>query len=97
MKVIFKPMAEKSIIELADFITSKILMPDTANKYIDKLILFSNKIAKAPNAYTTCKFLQWKKRKLKCATFDNTWVLAFKIVKSNVVIYHIVNGKLLKY
>ena len=97
MKVVFKPSAEKTIIELAEFITLQILMPDTANKYIDKLVSFAKSISKTPNAYSICKYPQWKNKKLHCATFDKTWVFAFKMVNENIVIYHIINGKLLNY
>ena len=97
MKVLFKPSAEKTIHELADYITEQISMPATANKYIDKLLSFAKSISNIPNTFPICKYPAWKSKKLYCITFDKTWVFAFKIVKDNVVIYHIVNGKLLNY
>jgi hypothetical protein len=97
MNVLFKPSAEKTIIELADYITEQISMPATANKYIDKLLLFANSISNIPNTFPICKYPPWKRKNLCCVTFNKTWVFAFKIVKEKVVIYHIVNGKLLNY
>ena len=97
MKVLFKPSAEKTIHELADYITEQISMPATANKYIDKLLSFAKSISNIPNTFPICKYPAWKSKKLYCIMFDKTWVFAFKIVKDNVVIYHIVNGKLLNY
>jgi hypothetical protein len=72
-------------------------MPLTADKYIDKMLAFADSIAKVPNAYSICKYPKWQLKNLQCATFDKAWVFAFKIIKQQIVIYHIKNGKLLNY
>jgi|GEM_PF-2392808 len=97
MKVILKASAEKTIFELAEYITTELQMPETANKYIDKILFFASQIATTYPAYTLCKYPEWGKRKLHCATFYKTWMFALKIVKQQVVIFHIVNGKLLNF
>lgn len=97
MNVFYKPSAIRSIEALNTHLAEVVLMPETGIKYAKKMLVFGSSLSETYNAYNTCKFPKWKKRKLNCATFDNTWVFAFKIVKSNVVIYHIVNGKMLKY
>ncbi len=97
MKAVLKPSAENAITSIADYISETIKMPDTALKYIDKLLNFADSISHAPNAYTICKYPKWKVETLKCATFDKTWIFAFKIIKNTVVIYYIKNGKLINY
>ena len=52
MKVVLKPSAENSIANLADYISATNQMPETAIKYIDKLLQFAESITHAPNAYT---------------------------------------------
>jgi hypothetical protein len=97
MNLVFKPTAQEAIKLLAKYIADEILMPETAMKYIDKLIVFANGIAITPAAHTFCKYPPWKIKKLQCATFDKKWVFAYKIVNKNVVVFYIVNSKLLKY
>ena len=97
MKVVLKPSAENAITSIADYISETIKMPDTALKYIDKLLNFANSISQASNAYTICNYPKWKVKNLQCATFDKTWIFAFKIIRNTVVIYYIKNGKLINY
>ena len=87
MKVVLKPSAENAITNIADYISTTIQMPETAVKYVDKLLQFAESIGKASNAYTLCKYPNWKKRNLLCATFDKTWILAFRIIQNKVVIF----------
>ena len=97
MNVKLKPSAEYSLNSITEYITKTIKMPETADKYIDKLLNFANQLSHAPNAYSLCKYPDWKIKNLQCATFNKTWVIAYKIVSNHVVIYYMKNGKLLNY
>jgi hypothetical protein len=97
MKLLFKQSAEKSLQELSDYLSEEIKMPETADKYIDKMKLFAESITKTPNAHSICKYPPWQKRQFFCTVFDKKWVFAFKIVKNNVVVFYVKPGKLLNY
>lgn len=96
MKVVFRNAALKSINSLAKYIVEEIQMPETADRYIQKLYEFSIHIGKSPNAYTKCKNKTLSLLELKCAVFNKTWVFAFKVTDNRVVIYDIIYGPFLK-
>jgi plasmid stabilization system protein ParE len=97
MKVVLKPTAEIAIVEIANYISETIKMPETAEKYTDRLLQFAHQISATPQAYGLCKYPIWEIKNLQCAIFDKTWIFAFKLIKNKVVIYYIKNGKLLNY
>ena len=79
------------------YISATIQMPETAVKYVDKLLQFAESLGNTSNAYTLCKYPNWKRRNLQCVTYDKTWIFAFRVIKNKVVIFYIKNGKLLNY
>ena len=97
MKVVLKPSAEHAIASITDYISATIQMPETAIKYVDKLLQFAESLGNTSNAYTLCKYPNWKRRNLQCVTYDKTWIFAFRVIKNKVVIFYIKNGKLLNY
>ncbi len=97
MKIIYKPSAINSINSITDYISEVVLMPETGRKYSKKMFEFIDLIAETPAAYSICKYPNWKIKNLQCATFNKIWVIAYKIIANNLVIYFIKNGKLLNY
>lgn len=97
MNVIYKPSAINSIDSINTYISEVILMPDTGINYAKKMLKFIDSIANTPNAYSLCKYPDWKIKNLQCATFNKTWIIAYKTIANSVVIYFIKNGKLLNY
>jgi len=96
MKVYFTSKARNDILQLVKYVTDEIKMPETALTYADKMKEFADKtIGGTHSAFSICRNNFLALQNLKCATFDKKWVFAFKVIKNKVVIFHVINGKLL--
>ena len=93
-KVIFSDKAKNDIFKTALYIELK-GFPDTAEKFADKLYEFGNSLSIFPNKYPICKRKAWAKRKYHCAVFKD-YIIAYKVVGSQLIIYSIVHGRRLK-
>jgi len=93
MNVILKPEAEETVLEICEFIDS-INTEGSGNRWLDKLSAFIVSYAKSKVKYVLCRNEAFAEDGLSCITF-NGWVIAFKIVQDEFIVYQIVRGDVL--
>lgn len=91
-KVIFKPKAEQSIVEIAIYIASK-GYPETALKVMERLYTFGQSLTIFPNKYPTCTKKILAKRHFHCAVFDKNYIFIYKVVAGTLTIYNVISAK----
>jgi hypothetical protein len=94
MNVIFKPKAEETLQDIAEFIDD-INISGAGERWAEKFVEHIYKVAKLENL----KFALCNNESLAAASFSciiyKGWVVAFKIEKRNFVVYQIILGSLL--
>ena len=90
--VIYAPKANKSILRIIAYIENK-GYPETAEKFSDKLYDFGNSLVLFPEKYQICRNLQLAKRKMRCAVFHKNYIIVYKTLKNNLVIYNVIHIK----
>lgn len=95
MQLVIKKRADLNIKKLALYIAER-GYPDTAENYVSRLYDFLFALANHPNAYALCKSKKWASRNFRCAVFEGTYVVPFKIDSNTVFIMNIIHGARLK-
>ncbi|MBS1595411.1 MAG: hypothetical protein JST90_13930 [Bacteroidetes bacterium] len=94
MIISLQPAAEEAMFEIAEFINA-VHTDGAGARWIDKLTAFLKSYAKSDVQYVLCRNEDFLNAKLSCITF-NGWVIAFKIMEDEFVVFHIVRGDLLQ-
>ena len=94
-QVAFSAKAEENIFQIKIYIYLK-GYPETAESFADKLYDFGYTLNNFPDKYPICRFQKLAKRNLRCAVFDRTYILTYKVVKDKLIIYNVIHGKTLK-
>lgn len=88
--------ATKSIAQILYFIREEYHSEETSLKFSSDLKKAIDELSLNYSLYTVCKNKMFAIKKLHCFVFKKKWTVAYKLNKNKVVVYYIVNGKLLK-
>ena len=95
MNIEYSAKAAKNMVAIYHYIAEK-GYPDTASKYIERMFGFIESLTTMPDKYKLCSRQSWTKRKLRCAVFEDTYVIAYKVASNeSFLIFDIVHGKVL--
>lgn len=95
-KIIVKPTAQKSILEVADWLAKEYYL-DTGFKFIDNVGTILESYATLNHIiYPLCKNKRLAKRKFSCFVFNKKWIVAFKYTKTTFTVYEFIWGAKLK-
>ena len=93
--VIFKARAAFNIAAAAWYIAEK-GYPETAENYRNRLFEFGKSLAHFPDKYPVSNHPVYKRKLLRCAVFEHTYLFVYKIVKNKLTIYTVIHCKRLK-
>lgn len=88
--IVFREKAKLAIRDIAVYIELN-GYPETAEKFVEKLLSFGSSLAVFPNKYPLCKQPQFAKRRMHCAVFHKNYVFVYRLVKNSLVIYNIIH------
>ncbi|MFN0048778.1 MAG: type II toxin-antitoxin system RelE/ParE family toxin [Cytophagales bacterium] len=92
MEVVISERALVDVDKIVDYISEQ-GYPETALKYANRTYDFCLTINNFPLKYNLCKYATYRKYGYRCAIFENTYVIAFKIEKGKmIVIKRIIHG-----
>lgn len=89
-KVIFRKKAKFAIRDIAFYIELQ-GYPETAEKFVEKLVRYGHSLSVFPDKYPICKQPQFAKRNMHCAVFHKNYVFVYKLVKTELIIYNIIH------
>ncbi len=93
MEIAIKAKALKTLDEAANYIDS-LNTPNAGSRWLDRFLNRMQSYAKPGVVYALCSYKPFAKRGYSCITYNN-WVVAFKIVRNQFVIYEIMHGSVL--
>lgn len=94
-KIIFQEEAKQSFRSIALYIEEK-GYPETAEKYIQRMLNFTETFLLFPNKYPLCRFSKLSKQNLHCAVFEHKYIFIYKVAKNKLIIYNVIHVKTLK-
>ena len=72
--------------ELADYMIDNFKLPEhAAMSRIDRMLDFIAKLSN-PVDYALCRFKRWRILGYRCVVFENSWVFAYEILDSGVIV-----------
>ncbi len=90
--VFYHSTAKDSISNIGAYIEMK-GYPETAEKFTDRLYTFGESLGIFPEKYPLCRFTQLIKHTMRCAIFEQNYVFIYKVIRSRLIIYNVVNTK----
>ncbi|WP_354428660.1 MULTISPECIES: type II toxin-antitoxin system RelE/ParE family toxin [unclassified Mucilaginibacter] len=93
MKVKLLPKAARVLYAIADFVESK-NTPGSGARFAVKFKASIDRLAIPNVQYTICSHPKLAALSYSCTNF-NDWVIAFKIVNGELIVYEIIHGSLL--
>lgn len=94
MKVFFNKLPVKSMIKIASYIESQ-NTPGSGLRWLTKVRAEIQKIADSKAVFAICRYQNFSKHGYRCFTY-NDWVVAYKVVRGEFVIYRFAYGPKLK-
>lgn len=94
-KVIFSEEATQAIVDVSLYIEQR-GFPETAERYVQRMINFGYSLAILPNKYPICRFPKFAKRNFRCAIFERTYTFIYKTISEKLIIYNVIHSKCLK-
>lgn len=92
--VFYHVSAKDSISRIGAYIEMK-GYPETAEKFTSRLYAFGELLGIFPEKYPLCRFRKLANHKMHCAVFEQNYVFIYKIIRSRLIIYNVVNAKAL--
>ena len=89
-KIVFRRKAKLAILDIAFYIELE-GYPETAEKFVEKLVRFGHALSVFPDKYPICKQPQFAKLSMHCALFHKNYIFIYKQVKSKLIIYNIIH------
>lgn len=97
MEVIITKRAFNAIQKITDYYFDELSLPAGAQKLADEIDDFIYlQLTKHHSVYQLCSKSTWKKRNLQCAVFKSQYIVAYKILKNDLHVYHFVHGSKIK-
>jgi len=94
IRVKWSKRANNSLQSIYNFISQDSI--ENADRLIDRMVDFGYSLNDFPNKYPLCRFQRFIKHNLRCVVFEHNYIFAYKIVKSELLIYTIAHTKRLK-
>jgi plasmid stabilization system protein ParE len=94
-EVVFKKKATNSIRDIAFYILTN-GYPENAEKFVERLLKFSNSLSKFPEKYPICNNKHFAKRKYHCAVFASNYIFVYNFIKNKLVVFNIIHCSRLK-
>lgn len=93
LPVLFSERAIQDLDDIANYIAEQ-GYPDTALFYTDRIYAFCQTLCQFPGKYKACKRKGFKRNNYRCAFFEKTYTIAYRIEKNQtLVIKRIIHGK----
>jgi plasmid stabilization system protein ParE len=91
--VFFSERAIQDLDEINNYIAEQ-GYPDTALAYTDRIYDFCLTLAYFPHKHTLCKRIGFNRFDYRCAAFEKTYYIVFRVEKNQtVVIKRVIHGK----
>ena len=94
MRVIISPIAQDTILEVAEFVEG-INTTGAGDRWTDKILDFIASYAQPKAKYSLCRDKDLRKKLLSCVAYKN-WVIAFKIEDDIFFVHQIIYGPILQ-
>jgi len=92
MKVKVKPLAEQAIISAGDYIRDK-GYPDTADRFVKRMRIFSKSLGEFSDKYPLCRFQRFSLSGFRCAVFEHIFIFIYRVENEELIVYNIVHVK----
>ncbi|MBU0489984.1 MAG: type II toxin-antitoxin system RelE/ParE family toxin [Bacteroidetes bacterium] len=93
-KVIWLNRAEISLQKIFLYIYGE--APETAAKFIEKLIEFGDSLGILPEKYPLCRQKSFRKNRFHCAVFHKNYIFVYSIHNDQVILRNIVHASRLR-
>jgi plasmid stabilization system protein ParE len=87
-----KPLAEQAIIAAGDYIRLK-GYPDTADRFVKRMRLFSKSLGEFPDKYPLCRFKQFSISEFRCAVFEHIFIFVYRVENDELIVYNVIHVK----
>ena len=91
MKVIIKPRAQKSISNIAFYISSQ-GYPETAIKFANRLEDFIYSLASFPDKFQISRHRAFAKKTFRQVPFEKNYIVVYKVVNNILCVYNVIHG-----
>jgi len=95
MIIEYKESARNDMNIILDYIVDR-GYPITGIRFMTRMISFINGLYTFPNIHSLCRFKRFMRRNLRCAIFEDNYIIAYKTFKRKIVIHAVINTKRLK-
>lgn len=95
MNIIVSKKAQNDLNNILEYI-AEAGYPETANKYLERLMDFINSLVLYKEKYQLCRNKIFSEAGFRCAVFENTYVLIYKIEQKTFKLIRVIHGKNLK-
>ncbi len=95
MNIIVSKKAQNDLNNILEYI-AEAGYPETAHRYLERLMHFINSLAIYNKKYQLCRNRIFRLAGFRCAVFENTYVLIYKIEQNSLKIIRVIHGKNLK-
>jgi plasmid stabilization system protein ParE len=94
-EIILSPKAKKEFIQAIQYIEEK-GYPMTGKKYELRMENFIRSLSFMPHKYAICRQQRFARWQFRCATFENTYIIVYKIEMAHLTVKRIIHGKQIK-
>lgn len=95
MNIIVSKKAQNDLNSILEYI-AEAGYPERALRYLERLMDFINSLALYKEKYQLCRNKIFNEADFRCAVFENTYVLIYKIEQNTLKIIRVIHGKNLK-
>jgi len=94
IRVVWQPMAEKSLLKFHKYIAKD--SPINANRFIERLYDFGNKLNILPEKYPLNRFPKYKNRNYRTAVFEHDYIFFYQFDDKCLYIANIIHTSRLR-
>ena len=91
MKIVIKSRAQKSISNIAYYISKK-GYPGTSVEFITRPEEFINSLSGFPDKYPVSRHKAFAKRKFRQAIFERNYIILYKVVDNELIIFNVIHA-----
>jgi addiction module RelE/StbE family toxin len=95
MKVDFSETARKELENAFHYIADQ-GYPERALKYTERIEQFCHSLSIMPDKYSICRHKRFARWQYRCAVFESSYVIVYKVHSETVFILRVLHGKQIK-